>query len=433
MSQEQQKVLAGSMALTERALEVIPGGVNSPVRAFSAVGGGPVFIERGHGSKVWDVDGNEYIDFLCSWGPLILGHANGEVLRAVERAARRGTSFGASTEREVEFAELLVSLVPSLEKVRLVNSGTEATMSALRLARGATGRDKVVKVEGGYHGHMDGLLVRAGSGGETFGVPDSAGVPAGTAADTLTIPYNDPAAARRLFEELGDQIAAMIIEPVAGNMGVVPPVQGYLKELRDLTRKAGSLLIFDEVISGLRLGLGGAQQRFGVLPDLTCLGKVIGGGLPVGAYGGAAALMDQVSPDGPVYQAGTLSGNPLAVAAGLATVRILVRDDPYPTLERLAAQLSEGMEAVADDTGVELSCNRVGSMATCFFTDRPVVDLASAKTSDTQLFGRFHREMLRRGVYLAPSQFEATFVSTAHQPEDIDRTLGAALDALRNL
>ena len=422
-----------SNELRRRALEVIPGGVNSPVRAFGAVPGEPVFISRAAGSKITDVDDNEYIDYVCSWGPLILGHAPDCVVRAVQQTVTNGTSFGASTAREVEFASLLVGLVPSLEKVRLVSSGTEATMSAIRLARGFTGRDMVVKVEGGYHGHADGLLVRAGSGGATFGVPDSGGVPGGTAADTVTMPYNDPGAARELFEEIGDQIAAVIIEPVAGNMGVVPPAAGYLKQLRELTRQWGSLLIFDEVITGFRLGLGGAQQRFGVLPDLTCMGKIIGGGLPVGAFGGDAAIMDKLAPTGPVYQAGTLSGNPLAVAAGLAAITELVTQNPYDALDLLATQLVNGLLAGAREVGIPLCANRVGSMFTAFFTEGPVTDYASAKTADTELFGRYHREMLNRGIYLAPSQFEAGFVSTAHSDADIDRTLEAAREALKSL
>ncbi len=433
MKEQTQMNRSRSSELRERALEVIPGGVNSPVRAFAAVGGEPVFLARGDGARVWDADGNEYVDFLSSWGPLILGHAPAVVLEAIQEAAALGTSFGASTEREVAFAELLTSLIPSLEKVRLVNSGTEATMSAIRLARGATGRAKVVKMEGGYHGHADGLLVRAGSGGETFGVPDSAGVAPGTASDTLTVPYNDPAAVAQLFDDVGGEIAAVIIEPVAGNMGVVPPAPGYLKALRDLTRRHGALLIFDEVITGLRLGLGGAQEKFGVLPDLTCLGKVIGGGLPVGAYGGKASVMDQISPDGPVYQAGTLSGNPLAVAAGLATVRHLVEQNPYGRLDELATRFKQGLEGIAGEAGVPIRINAVGSMFTMFFQQGPVTDLASAKASDADRFARYHGEMLSRGVFLAPSQFEAGFVGTAHAEADVDEALEAAREAFRAL
>ena len=422
-----------SAELKERAGKVIPGGVNSPVRAFAAVGGDPVFLARGKGARVWDADDNEYIDFLASWGPLILGHAPAVILDALHEAAALGTSFGASTEREVAFAELLTGLFPSMEKVRLVNSGTEATMSAIRLARGCTGRAKVVKMDGGYHGHSDGLLVRAGSGGETFGVPDSAGVAPGTAADTLTLPYNDPAAAAALFDQAGDEIAAVIIEPVAGNMGVVPPLPGYLQTLRDLTRRHGALLIFDEVITGLRVGLGGAQLLYGVLPDLTCLGKIIGGGLPVGAYGGPATLMDKISPDGPVYQAGTLSGNPLAVAAGMAMVNELVRLNPYGELEALAGRFRQGLEALSQETGVPLCVNSVGSMFTCFFQQGPVTDLATAKKSDTALFARYHGAMLERGIFLAPSQFEAGFVGTAHTEADVDTALEMARESLRSL
>jgi len=420
-----------SRELFERARKVIPGGVNSPVRAFRAVGGHPVLLARGQGAHVWDVDGNEYVDYIGSWGPLILGHAHEEVGAAIRAATESGTSFGASTEREVELAELITNLIPSLEKVRLVNSGTEATMSALRLARGFTGRDRVIKVEGGYHGHADAFLVRAGSGAATFGVPDSAGVPASVAADTLTVPYNDLGAVRALLEsEGGGNVAAVIIEPVAGNMGVVPPATGYLEGLRQLCSAAGALLIFDEVITGFRVGLGGAQGRFGVLPDLTCLGKIIGGGLPVGAYGGRAEVMDRISPDGPVYQAGTLSGNPLAVAAGLATLKILKRDDPYPALEERTGAAVAELRRVAKQADVPLCINRVGSMFTAFFTEGPVTDFSSAKTSDTDRFGRFHGAMLEHGVLLAPSQFEAGFLSTAHSPVDLERTVAAFSEAL---
>jgi glutamate-1-semialdehyde 2,1-aminomutase len=421
-----------SAELFERAQVRIPGGVNSPVRAFRAVGGDPVFLQRGKGARVWDVDGNEYVDFLCSWGPLILGHAHDAVVAAIGEAAAGGTSFGASTEREVRFAELIARHLPSMEKVRLVNSGTEATMSALRLARGFTGRDRVVKVEGGYHGHVDFLLVKAGSGAVTLGVPDSAGVPRGAAADTLTVPYNDLSAMEALFADQAEQIAAVIIEPVAGNMGVVPPQPGYLQGLRALTEEHGSLLIFDEVITGFRLGLGGAQAHYGVAPDLTCLGKIIGGGLPVGAYGGRAEIMDRVAPDGPVYQAGTLSGNPLAVAAGQATIQLLEEQAPYPALDAAAGRLERETLAAAERAGIPLRCNRVGSMFTFFFTDGPQpVDLATAKACDTERYAAYHRELLKAGVFAAPSQFEAGFISTAHAEEDLDQAISAVEVALK--
>jgi glutamate-1-semialdehyde 2,1-aminomutase len=362
---------------------------------------------------------------------MILGHAHAATLVAIERAMRLGTSFGASTEREVDFAERLVRIVPALEKVRLVNSGTEACMSALRLARGFTGRELIVKVAGGYHGHADALLVRAGSGAETLGIPDSAGVPVGAAKDTLVLPFNAPGATRELFARHGASIAALIVEPVAGNMGCVPPAEGYLQELSRVTREHGSLLIFDEVMSGFRVALGGAQQRYGITPDLVCLGKVIGGGLPVGAYGGRAEIMSRVAPEGPVYQAGTLSGNPLGVAAGLAMLETLERDDPYPALERFGSRLKEGLEAAARGAGVPLWVNQVGSMLTAFFCEGPVTDLASAQTSDLSRFGAFHRAMRQRGVLLPPSQFEAAFVSTAHGERELAQTLESAAQALR--
>jgi glutamate-1-semialdehyde 2,1-aminomutase len=422
-----------SSELLARARKVIPGGVNSPVRAFRSVGGDPPFFARGAGARAWDADGNEYLDYVLSWGPLIFGHAYGPVLDAIREAAALGTSFGAPTEREVRFAETIMRLCPSVEKVRLVSSGTEATMSALRLARGFTGRPKVVKVEGGYHGHADSFLVRAGSGAMTFGVPDSAGVPSGIANDTLTVPYNDLEAARALFAAAGPEIAAFIVEPVAGNMGVVLPRAGYLEGLRALTREAGALLILDEVITGFRLALGGAQELYGIQPDLTTLGKIIGGGLPVGAYGGRAEIMDRIAPEGPVYQAGTLSGNPLAVAAGQAALDALARQPPYAELDRLGAALADGMLASARELGVPLTVNRVGSMLTGFFAEDPVTDYASAKRSDSARYARFHRGMLERGIYLAPSQFEAAFVSTAHTGSDLDRTLSAARESLRAL
>jgi glutamate-1-semialdehyde 2,1-aminomutase len=426
-------VLTRSKQLAERAQTVIPGGVNSPVRAFGSVGGDPLFIERGRGARLWDVDGNEYIDYIGSWGPLIFGHAFEPVLDAIQQTAAAGTSFGASTEREVAFAEQLVRIVPALQKVRLVNSGTEACMSALRAARGFTGRDKLVKIVGGYHGHADYLLVRAGSGAETLGIPDSAGVPAAAAGDTLLVPYNDLAAVRALFDQQGAEIAALIIEPVAGNMGTVPPAAGYLEGLRELTAQHEILLVFDEVMTGFRVALGGAQQRFGVTPDLVCLGKVIGGGLPVGAYGGRADVMATIAPEGPVYQAGTLSGNPLAVAAGQALVSALERQDPYPALEQAGKRLEQGLIEAARKHNVPLCVNRVGSMLTAFFCEGPVTDLASAQASDLERFGRFHRGMRKRGVLLPPSQFEAIFVSTAHGPVQIDQTLDAARSVFSGL
>ena len=420
-----------SSALLQRARQVMPGGVNSPVRAFRSVGGDPPFIARGKGARVWDADDNEYLDYVCSWGPLILGHAPPRILEAIAEAAAQGTSFGAPTEREVLFAELIRKLVPSIEKLRLVSSGTEATMSALRLARGFTGRDKVLKGEGGYHGHGDSFLVRAGSGAMTFGVPDSAGVPAGVAADTLTIPYNDLDAACRMFAQQGHEIAALIIEPVAGNMGVVPPLPGYLEGLRDATRRAGSLLILDEVITGFRVALGGAQALYHVQPDLTCLGKIIGGGLPVGAYGGRAEIMDHVAPDGPVYQAGTLSGNPLAVAAGLATLRVIEADGTfYDRLEAKGAALESAIDACLARHGYPCRLARCGSMWTLFFAREPVNDWSGAAKSDTARFGRWFRGMLARGIYTAPSQFEANFLSNAHTDADIEATVAASAEAL---
>ncbi|ACZ39234.1 glutamate-1-semialdehyde 2,1-aminomutase [Sphaerobacter thermophilus] len=423
------------MTRSERAFaeaqRYMPGGVNSPVRAFRAVGGTPPFIERGQGSRLTDVDGNVYIDYVCSWGPLIAGHAHPAVTARLHEAVDRGTSYGAPTEAETELARLVVEMVPSIEMVRFVNSGTEATMSALRLARGATGRDKIVKFAGCYHGHADALLSTAGSGVLTLGIPSGPGVTAGTAADTISLPYNDLDAVRAAFAESGDQIAAVIVEPVAGNMGVIPPAEGFLEGLREITREHGALLIFDEVITGFRVAPGGAQERYGVLPDLTCLGKIIGGGLPVGAYGGRRDLMEQMAPLGPVYQAGTLSGNPLAMAAGIATLELLREPGMYERLEALGAQLAEGMTRAAEAAGVPLTVNRVGSMLTGFFTEGPVTDYASATAADTTRYARFHQAMLARGVYLAPSQFEAAFVSLAHTAEDLEQTAEAAMAAMR--
>jgi len=420
----------GSAGLLARAERVIPGGVNSPVRAFRGVGGEPFFVASGAGARLADVEGRRYIDFVGSWGPLVLGHAPPAVVEALVEAAGRGTSYGAPTAREVELAELLTDAYPSMEMVRLVSSGTEATMSAIRVARGATGRDVIVKFDGCYHGHADSLLVKAGSGGATFGIPDSRGVPESLARLTLTLPFNDLDAVRDLFRARGDEVAAVVVEPVAGNMGVVPPAPGFLQGLREATAAHGAVLIFDEVITGFRVAWGGAQARYGVRPDMTCLGKIIGGGLPVGAYGGRRDLMSHVAPLGGVYQAGTLSGNPLAVAAGLATLRALAGGDAYERLERLGARLEDGLRRAAAGAGVPATVNRVGSMLTAFFTPGPVTDYASAKRADTARYARFFHAMLDRGVFLAPSQFEAAFVSLAHAEADIDAAARAATEAL---
>jgi len=409
-----------SEAWFARAQKVIPGGVNSPVRAFRGVGGIPRFIERGQGSRLFDTDGNSYIDYVGSWGPLLLGHRPACVIDALREVLEVGTSFGAPTEREVELAELIAKTVPSMEMVRLVNSGTEATMSALRLARGFTGRDLIVKFEGCYHGHVDSLLVKGGSGMATLGIADSAGVPKAFAETTISLPFNSIAAVEKAFADRGRQIAAVIVEPVVGNMGCVPPAHGFLEALRDLTVRHGSLLIFDEVMTGFRVALGGAQQRFGIRPDLTTLGKIIGGGLPMAAYGGRAEIMKEIAPLGPVYQAGTLSGNPLAVAAGLAMLRYLIaHPEIYDTLEARAAQLTAW-------TPPGVTVNRVGSMFTFFFSAAPVTDWESAKRCDTARFAKFFHFLLERGVYIAPSQFEAGFVSAAHSEEDIQATVAAA-------
>jgi glutamate-1-semialdehyde 2,1-aminomutase len=422
--------MSRSSALLQAAARLIPGGVNSPVRAFRGVGGEPFFVARGQGARLWDVDGKSYIDFVGSWGPLILGHAAPAVVEAVADAASRGTSYGAPTEAEVQLAEAITAAYPSMEMTRVVSSGTEAAMSAIRVARGATGRDVIVKFDGGYHGHADSLLVKAGSGGATFSIPDSAGVPAALAELTVTVPYNDLEAVRSVFAHRGDRIAAVIVEPVAGNMGVVPPAPGFLQGLREVTASRGALLIFDEVITGFRVAYGGAQQLYGIRPDLTCLGKIIGGGLPVGAYGGRRDLMQKVAPLGPVYQAGTLSGNPLAMAAGLATVRALQTPAVYERLDRLGAQMERGLMLAAEKARVPVRVNRVGSMLTAFFTSERVTDYVSAKTSDTQRYARYFHAMLERGVYLAPSQFEAAFVSLAHSEADIDDAGRFAMEAM---
>jgi glutamate-1-semialdehyde 2,1-aminomutase len=421
-----------SIRLFHEAQRYLPGGVDSPVRAFNAVGGNPLFIKRGQGSRVYDEDGNEYIDYVGSWGPLILGHAHPQVVKALRAAAGRGTSFGAPTELETRLAGMICQAMPSIEKIRFVNSGTEATMSAIRLARAFTGRDRIIKFAGCYHGHADGLLVRAGSGVATLGLPDSPGVPRRYVEDTLVAQYNDIDSVECLFEHHPD-IAAVIVEPVAANMGVVPPRDGFMDGLRRLTSTHGSLLIFDEVITGFRLAYGGAQGLYDVAPDLTCLGKVIGGGLPVGAYGGRTDIMEMVAPQGAVYQAGTLSGNPLAMAAGIATLKLLGRGDVYARLDRMAARLAEAMAAAAEKSGVPLQVSRAGSLLTAFFTKQRVTDYESARRADTTLFSKFFNHLLERGVYWPPSQFEAAFVSLAHSDADIERTIEAISKALTGL
>ncbi len=422
-----------SIELFQAAKRRIPGGVNSPVRAFRAVGGQPLFIERGEGAYLFDVDGNRYVDYVLSWGPLILGHAHPQVVKALRHAAGRGTSYGAPTALETRLAQIIYELVPSAEMLRFVNSGTEATMSALRLARAFTRRDKIIKFEGCYHGHADSLLVKAGSGVATLGLPDSPGVPRGAAQDTLTAPFNHLAAVRELLEANPEQVAAVIVEPVAGNMGVVLPQAGFLAGLRQLTEEFGALLIFDEVMSGFRVALGGAQALFGVMPDLTTLGKVIGGGLPVGAYAGRADIMHLVAPAGNMYQAGTLSGNPLAMTAGIETLEILRQPGVFEGLEASSRMLSNAIAATAHQAGVPVTQNRAGSMFCTFFQADLVVDWDSASRSDTALFGRFFQGMLERGVYLAPSQFEAGFMSTAHDSEAIEMTIAAAEQAFKAL
>ena len=417
-----------SEQLFARATELIPGGVNSPVRAFRGVGGTPVFISHATGATITDVDGRTYVDYVGSWGPMILGHADPEVVGALRNALDRGTSYGAPTELEILLAAEIVDAVPSIEMVRMVSSGTEATMSAIRLARGATGRDQLVKFEGCYHGHGDSLLVKAGSGVATLGLPDSPGVPAALAEKTLTIPFNDEDAVEKVFAANAD-IAAVIIEPVVGNMGCVPPQPGFLQKVRAVTQAHGALLIFDEVMTGFRVARGGAQELYGITPDITTLGKIIGGGLPVGAYGASRQLMEHIAPAGPIYQAGTLSGNPLAMTAGLVTLRRLRDPSVYDQLERSTKKLCDGMASAARDAGVQIVTNRVGSMWTSFFNGGPVTDWTSANRSDRELYGRFFHAMLKEGIYLAPSQFEAAFVSIAHTDELIDRTIAAARKA----
>ncbi len=416
-------------ALWERAGRLIPGGVNSPVRSFRSVGSTPFFVERGEGAFLWDTEGNRYADYVLSWGPLILGHAHPAVVEALEAQVRRGTSYGAPTVAEVELAERVVRLVPSVEMVRLVNSGTEATMTALRLARAATGRTKLVKFTGCYHGHADAFLVAAGSGVATLGLPNSPGVPEAAAADTLVVPFNDLDALEEVFRRRGDEVAAVFVEPVVGNAGLIEPVDGFLQGLRDVTERHGALLVFDEVMTGFRVALCGAQARYGVTPDLTTLGKVIGGGLPVGAFGGRRDLMERMAPAGPVYQAGTLSGNPLATAAGNAQLAWLEAHDPYDALEARARRLAEGIAGAVRDAGVPATGSAVGSMFGVFFREGPVRSFEEAKTADTDAFSRFHRACLERGVFLAPSPFEAGFVSVAHDDAVIDATLEAVKDA----
>jgi len=422
-----------SEELFAEALKYIPGGVNSPVRAFRAVGGQPFFVNRARGARVWDVDGNEYVDYVGTWGPAILGHAPPKVIRAVQAAAEHGTSFGIPNPFEVTMARLICSWVPSVQKVRMCNSGTEATMSAIRLARGVTRRDQIIKFAGCYHGHADSLLVKAGSGALTFGQPDSAGVPAAFTQHTIVLPYNDAEAVKAAFAANRDQVAGIIVEPVPGNAGLYLPKPGYLELLRELTAAQGALLIFDEVMTGFRLAKGGAQERYGIRPDLSCFGKVIGGGLPVGAFGGRADIMDCLAPVGPVYQAGTLSGNPLAMAAGIAALEELAASDAYRKLEGLGAALEAGLKQAAKAAGVAVQFNRCGSMFCGYFTSQPVHNLADALKSDRERFKKYFHGMLAEGIYLAPSQFEAGFVSTAHTPADLEQTVQAAARVMRGL
>ncbi|MFH1002910.1 MAG: glutamate-1-semialdehyde 2,1-aminomutase [Chloroflexota bacterium] len=427
------KELKQSKILFEEAQKYLPGGVDSPVRAFRAVGGTPPFIARGQGARLYDVDGNDYIDYVGSWGPLILGHAYPPVVAALKAAIDQGTSFGATTEREITLAKMITGAIPSMEMVRFVNSGTEATMTALRLARAFTGRDRIIKFAGGYHGHSDGLLAKGGSGLATLGIPDSPGVPSGYTQNTLIATYNDAGAVEQLFRQYPGEIAAVIVEPVAANMGVVPPQPDFLPGLRRLTRENGALLIFDEVITGFRVAYGGAQSVFGIPPDLTCLGKIIGGGLPVGAYGGRRDIMQMMAPAGPVYQAGTLSGNPLVMTAGIETLKVLAQPDSYARLEARAARLEEGIVRAAAGAGIPGHVSRVASLLTLFFTGDKVLDYDSARQSDTARFARFFQGLLAAGVYWPPSQFEAAFVSLAHSDRDIQLTVSAVTQALAAL
>jgi len=422
-----------SSKLFEHAKEVIPGGVNSPVRACKSVGRDPVFVDRAEGCMIYDADGNDYIDYVGSWGPMILGHRHPTIVSAIKSAIERGTSFGAPTDLEIELAEMVIEAVPSIDTVRFVNSGTEATMSAIRLARGVTGRDLIVKFDGCYHGHADTLLVEAGSGVATLGIPGSPGVPGAFAAQTVSIPYNDIDGLNRLMKEKGDQVACVIVEPVAGNMGLVLPRDGFLEALRETTQKCGSILIFDEVITGFRVDPGGAQARYGIMPDLTTLGKIIGGGMPVGAYGGKKEIMDQIAPEGPVYQAGTLSGNPLAMAAGIATLSELKTPGLYNELDGLAERLVQGLKEAARQNDIPVQIDRVGSLFGLFFNNQPVRSMADAKTSDLDRFVKYYNGMLEQGVYLAPSQFESGFVSTAHRVEHIEKTIETAQAVMAEL
>jgi glutamate-1-semialdehyde 2,1-aminomutase len=420
-----------SSQLYAKAQNVMPGGVNSPVRAFNAVGGEPLFIKSAKGCTITDVDGNEFIDYVSSWGPLIFGHAHPRIVEAITRQAELGTSYGASTELEIELAEKVVNAVPSIDVVRMVNSGTEAVMSALRLARGITGRDKIVKFEGCYHGHGDSLLVKAGSGLASLGIPECPGIVSSLAEKTLNLPFNDAEQVRQLFAKEGGEIAALIVEPVAGNMGAIPPAPGFLETLREETKKAGALLIFDEVITGFRVSLGGAQKLFGVIPDITCLGKIIGGGLPVGAYGGSREVMDHISPVGSVYQAGTLSGNPLAMAAGNVMVDLLSEPKVYDLLEEKSKRLCDGLQKNVQELGVSAQFTRVGSIFSMFFTDQKIENFDTVKTCDTEFFKRYFNALLEEGIYIAPSQFEVGFMSAIHSDEEIDQTIAASLKALK--
>jgi len=433
ISIRREAIMSKSEALWQRAQKFLPGGVNSPVRAWRSVKGKPLFIERAKGAKIYDVDGHEYIDYVCSWGPMIVGHAHEEVIEAIKHTASKGTSFGAPTEVEVELAEMIIKAFPSIEKVRMVNSGTEATMSALRLARAYTQRDKVIKFDGCYHGHADSFLVKAGSGLATLGIPASPGVPEDLTKHTISLPYNDLSGVEDVFAQIGKEIACIIVEPVAGNMGVVLPEEGFLKGLRRVTQRYGSLLIFDEVITGFRVSWGGAQVHYGINPDLTCLGKIIGGGMPVGAYGGKKEIMSLIAPEGQVYQAGTLSGNPLAMSAGLATLKILQRPEVYKELEKKTKQLTEGIKQAAKETGISLQINQIASMFSLFFNKKPVTDYESVLKSNSDMFIKYFYGMLKRGIYLAPSAYEASFVSLAHTDEDIKRTIEAVYHTFKEI